>query len=163
MAPDEFMRKAKSFSQGSDFIFIQIGDGLDDFSFIDHFLDFGDAIVVSFDGGGVFTSPGLDGVGVDGSLSEDGIIPELVMGEVFPLYLKKSVSDDFSFGFGIVNPNLATLLQQEIDQHLAASELNEANEKALTFIEELEYQHSFLPAGYTEGDDTQDCCKRVRM
>ena len=49
---------------------------------------------------------------------------------------------------------LAGTVEQEIDQHLAASEHDEANKKALTFIEELEYQHGFLPDGYTHGDDT---------
>ncbi len=49
---------------------------------------------------------------------------------------------------------LAGTVEQEIDQHLAASEHEEANKKALTFIEELEYQHGFLPTGYTAGDDT---------
>lgn len=63
---------------------------------------------------------------------------------------------NFLFGSGASMPaiQLAGNVEQEIDQHLAASELDEANKKALTFIEELEYQHSFLPAGYTEGDDT---------
>ncbi|WP_321447652.1 SIR2 family protein [uncultured Cohaesibacter sp.] len=63
---------------------------------------------------------------------------------------------NFLFGSGASIPaiQLAGDVEQEIDQHLTASELDEANKKALTFIEELEYQHGFLPAGYTEGDDT---------
>ena len=63
---------------------------------------------------------------------------------------------NFLFGSGASMPaiHLAGNVEQEIDQHLAASEHEEANKKALTFIEELEYQHGFLPAGYTEGDDT---------
>lgn len=62
----------------------------------------------------------------------------------------------FLFGSGASIPaiQLAGTVEQEIDNHLTASEYNEANEKALTFIEELEYQHGFLAAGYTEGDDT---------
>ncbi|OWY16206.1 hypothetical protein B6V73_13570 [Thioclava sp. JM3] len=64
---------------------------------------------------------------------------------------------NFLFGSGASMPaiDLAGTVEQEIDQHLAASEHDEANKKALTFIEELEYQHGFLPAGYTEGDDTE--------
>ena len=63
---------------------------------------------------------------------------------------------NFLFGSGASMPaiQLAGTVEKEIDQHLAASELDEANKKALTFIEDLEYQHGFLPAGYTEGDDT---------
>ncbi|GIT93137.1 hypothetical protein JANAI62_35790 [Jannaschia pagri] len=63
---------------------------------------------------------------------------------------------NFLFGSGASMPaiQLAGNVEQEVDQHLVASEYEEANKKALTFIEELEYQHGFLPAGYTEGDDT---------
>lgn len=63
---------------------------------------------------------------------------------------------NFLFGSGASIPaiQLAGTVEQEIDQHLSALEHEEANKKALTFIEELEYQHGFLPAGYTEGDDT---------
>lgn len=63
---------------------------------------------------------------------------------------------NFLFGSGASMPaiQLAGTVEQEIDQHLGASEHEEANIKALTFIEELEYQHGFLPDGYTEGDDT---------
>lgn len=63
---------------------------------------------------------------------------------------------NFLFGSGASMPaiELAGTVEQEIDQHLAASENDEANKKALTFIEELEYQHGFLPSAYTEGDDT---------
>lgn len=63
---------------------------------------------------------------------------------------------NFLFGSGASIPaiQLAGTVEQEIDQHLTALEYEEANKKALTFIEELEYQHGFLPAGYTEGDDT---------
>jgi hypothetical protein len=63
---------------------------------------------------------------------------------------------NFLFGSGASMPaiELAGTVEQEIDQHLTASEHDEANKKALTFIEELEYQHCFLPDGYTEGDDT---------
>ena len=68
----------------------------------------------------------------------------------------QSAHINFLFGSGASIPaiQLAGTVEKEIDQHLAASEYNEANEKALTFIEELEYQHGFLPAGYTKGDDT---------
>lgn len=63
---------------------------------------------------------------------------------------------NFLFGSGASMPaiKLAGTVEQEIDQHLAVSEHEQANQKALDFIEELEYQHSFLPAGYTTGDDT---------
>ncbi|MFG6591147.1 SIR2 family protein [Sulfitobacter sp. 1A12157] len=63
---------------------------------------------------------------------------------------------NFLFGSGASMPaiELAGAVEQEIDQHLAASEHEEANKKALIFIEELEYQNGFLPTGYTEGDDT---------
>lgn len=63
---------------------------------------------------------------------------------------------NFLFGSGASMPaiQLAGTVEQEIDQHLAVGEHEEANKKALTFIEELEYQHGFLPAGYTDGDDT---------
>ncbi|SFF22570.1 SIR2-like domain-containing protein [Sulfitobacter brevis] len=63
---------------------------------------------------------------------------------------------NFLFGSGASMPaiELAGTVEHEIDQHLAASEYDEANKKALTFVEELEYQHGFLPDGYTDGDDT---------
>ena len=62
----------------------------------------------------------------------------------------------FLFGSGASYPaiQLAGGVEQEIDDHLALNENADANRIALEFIEELEYQHSFLPAGYTEGDDT---------
>jgi len=63
---------------------------------------------------------------------------------------------NFLFGSGASMPaiQLAGTVEQEIDQHLEASEHEEANIKALSFIEELEYQNGFLPEGYTVGDDT---------
>lgn len=63
---------------------------------------------------------------------------------------------NFLFGSGASMPaiELAGTVEQEINQHLGVSEHEEANIKALTFIEELEYQHGFLPDGYTDGDDT---------
>lgn len=68
---------------------------------------------------------------------------------------------NFLFGSGASMPaiQLAGTVEQEIDQHLGAKEYEEANIKALTFIEELEYQHGFLPDGYTEGDDTDTTLK----
>ena len=71
---------------------------------------------------------------------------------------------NFLFGSGASMPaiQLAGTVEHEIDQHLAASEDEEANKKALTFIEELEYQHGFLPAGYTEGDDTEITLQNYR-
>ena len=77
------------------------------------------------------------------------------MARLFERYIQ-SAHLNFLFGCGASTPaiQLAGNVEQEIDQHLAASELDQANEKALTFIEELEYQHGFLPAEYTEGDDT---------
>ncbi len=63
---------------------------------------------------------------------------------------------NFLFGSGASYPaiQLAGTVEQQIDADLAASNQPEANKKALNFIEELEYQHSFLPSGYTVGDDT---------
>ena len=71
---------------------------------------------------------------------------------------------NFLFGSGASMPaiELAGSVEQEINQHLAASEHDEANKKALTFIEELEYQHGFLPAGHTEGDDTDVTLQNYR-
>lgn len=53
---------------------------------------------------------------------------------------------NFLFGSGASMPaiSLAGNVEQEIDQHLAEGEDDEANKKALSFIEDLEYQHSFL-------------------
>lgn len=71
---------------------------------------------------------------------------------------------NFLFGSGASIPaiELAGTVEQEIDQHLADSEYDEADKKALTFIEELEYQHGFLPEGYTEGDDTDITIQNYR-
>jgi len=86
-------------------------------------------------------------------------ILELNEPEKIALLLERYIQSahlSFLFGSGASIPaiQLAGTVEQEIDQHLTASEHDEANKKALTFIEELEYQHGFLPAGYTEGDDT---------
>jgi hypothetical protein len=72
---------------------------------------------------------------------------------------------NFLFGSGASIPaiQLAGTVEQEIDEHLTASEYTEANEKALTFIEELEFQHGFLPSGYTEGDDTDITLKNYLL
>ena len=63
---------------------------------------------------------------------------------------------NFLFGSGASIPaiQLAGTIEYEIDKHLANSEDHQANRKALDFIEELEYQHDFLPDKYTPGDDT---------
>lgn len=63
---------------------------------------------------------------------------------------------NFLFGSGASSPaiELAGTVEQEIDKCLARSQYDEANQQALEFIEDLEYQHQFLPDDYTEGDDT---------
>lgn len=68
----------------------------------------------------------------------------------------QSAQLNFLFGSGASMPaiELAGTVEQEINDHLTVAEHDEANKKALTFIEDLEYQHGFLPAGYTEGDNT---------
>ena len=87
------------------------------------------------------------------------VILELLEPEKVAQLLERYIQSahlNFLFGSGASMPaiQLAGTVEQEIDQHLAASGHDEANKQALTFIEELEYQHGFLPDGYTEGDDT---------
>lgn len=68
----------------------------------------------------------------------------------------QSAHVNFLLGSGASFPaiQLAGTVEQEINDHLANSRNAVANLTALDFIEELEYQHSFLPAGYTDGDNT---------
>lgn len=68
----------------------------------------------------------------------------------------QSAHINFLFGSGASIPaiQLAGTVEQEIDAHLAALRHEEANLEALNFIEELEYQHGFLPDAFTDGDDT---------
>lgn len=68
----------------------------------------------------------------------------------------QSAHISFLFGSGASMPaiQLAGNVEQEIDSLLRASKHDDANLKALAFIEELERQHQFLPDKFTQGDDT---------
>lgn len=63
---------------------------------------------------------------------------------------------NFLIGSGASRPaiKLAGTIESQIDDQLRRNEGDEANKLALEFIEEIEYQCSFLPDNYTEGDHT---------
>ena len=68
----------------------------------------------------------------------------------------QSAHFSFLFGSGASMPaiSLAGTIENEINDLLENSKHEEANLKALEFIEELECQHQFLPDKFTEGDNT---------
>lgn len=68
----------------------------------------------------------------------------------------QSAHINFLIGSGASMPaiQLAGAVEQEINDLLENAKNDEANLRALEFIEDLEYQHQFLPDKFTEGDDT---------
>lgn len=68
----------------------------------------------------------------------------------------QSAHISFLFGSGASIPaiSLAGTIENEINELLKKKKYNQANLKALEFIEALERQHKFLPDKFTEGDDT---------
>lgn len=107
----------------------------------------------------IVTSTGTSRFGVNVEKIE--LAPELDVLKGVAQTLERHIQSahiNFLFGSGASMPaiQLAGTVEKEIDEDLANSRLNDANLKALEFIEELEYQHQFLPDSFTVGDDTDE-------